>query len=346
MLRLFFHRAFRRALKFGRSRPVSEFSPFDQAEKLGPSVIKRIERVVARVEGGRVRCVQSSSLQGLSSYDPNRRFFIAECLVDGEKKMSLFLKVGRVSRRKYRHIEALSKLSLPIPMFYGVFQENGWTVAIWRYCEGRCLPAFRFFTDADFVAAAKAIATFNVLGLQCPRDINAMKEPMWTAPVAHELMRIMSSDEELLARRDTIACFAYFEDKLLAALISGGQVCLNHNDFKASNMLFLDDGSCQLTDLESSGYGPLGASLRCFSYLSFEKRDLVIASYVEQMRSHGIICTSELVHQVACAQQLLWAFHTGILFNCTKRIIHWLDHFSRLYDVDGDKIFLKRVGEV
>lgn len=345
---IYLRRVLGRALRFVRSRLLNGASVFftNSVAGLSTSAIRRIEKTVAEAEGVKVRCLRYSSLQGLYSYDANRRFWVVECLVGGEKKISLFVKVGGVSRRKYRLTKALGELCLPVPGFYGAFHDGGRTVALWRYSEGRCLPAFQFFTDENFAAAAKAVATYNVIGLQCDRSFIGSEGPMWAAPIAHELERIIASHDELWARSDLIARFACFEGELLAVLNEGGWLCFNHNDFKASNIIFLEDGSCQIVDLDSSALGPLGASLRCFSYLSFQKRDLVVKAYVGQLRAFGVVCSPELVHHVMCAQQVFWAFHTGVRFNCIKRMVYWLDQFSKLYAVDGGRIFLKGVGEI
>lgn len=345
---VFFRRMLGRALRFSRSRlrnVVSIFFP-SSLRGLSASALRRIEHTVAEAEGKKVRCLRYASLQGLCSYDAARRFWSVECLVGGEKKISLFVKVGGSSLRKYRLTEALGELCLPVPVFYGAFRDCGRAVAIWRYSAGRCLPAFQFFTDENLSAAARAVAIYNISGLQCDYILAGSKEePKWATPVAHVLISILNSHEELLARRDVIERFACFEIELLAVLNEAG-VCFNHNDFKASNMLFLEDGSCQITDLDSSSLGAIGASLRCFSYLSFAKRDLVVREYVSQLREFGVTCSPVAVHHVMCAQQLLWAFHTGVRLNCIQRMVHWLDHFSRLYFVDNGELFLKDVGLV
>lgn len=345
---IYLRRRLGRALRFFRSRLLNGISAFftNPVAGLSASAIRQIEKAVAEVEGLKVRCLRYSSLQGLCSYDADRCFWRVECLVGGEQSVSLFIKVGGVSLRKYRLTEALSDLCLPVPLFYGAFRDCGRTVAVWRHSAGRSLPAFQFFSDEDFSAAARAVAIYNISGLQCDYSlIDSKEEPKWAAPIAHQLARMLNSHEELLARRDLIARFAIFEADLLTVL-NEGKICFNHNDFKASNMLFLEDGSCQITDLDSSSLGAVGASLRCFSYLSFAKRDLVVREYVSQLREFGVTCSPVAVHHVMCAQQLLWAFHTGVRLNCIQRMVHWLDHFSRLYFVDNGELFLKDVGLV
>lgn len=331
----------RRALNKFRVSGVDSFLSlfFKPLHDLDCTTLKRVVSTVSGVEGGEFKYLKHYRLGDLPSCDLQRQFWIVECLLGGNS-FPLFVKVGGVARKRFRVAKILSGLNLPVPKYYGSFFVQGRTVSFWKYHHGVCIKSFKNFSDAQFFAAARAIAIFNVVGSQCV-DRRVMKFPqLWNGKVAHRVSALTIKYPVLAVYVEVIDFFARAESQMLERLLVSGCGMLNHNDFKASNMLFLASGECLITDLDSTALGPAGASLRCFSILPFDKRELLVNEYVKWHADFGVTVSAEQVHCAMCIQQIFWGFHTGVRLLDIARIERTLKLFSSLFTVERDCLVL------
>lgn len=307
---------------------------------------RRIARIVSRVEGESFSFSNCYRLEGASSSDADRSFWVVELLSASQSRFSVFVKISSVPRRGVRISQALSGLNLPTPFCYGSFVMRGRGVALWQYQDGFSKKFFHSFTDVELVQAARAIASYNFLGAEDKvRKIVGVAQ-FWSGSVSAQLKEFVTKFSVLRDRVDVINCYVRFEGLLLKVLLRDSQICLNHNDFKASNILFLHSGECVITDFDSASFGCFGVSLRCFAVMPLERRLLVVNEYVKRLKELGVVVSPESIHQVMCAQQILWALHTGIRLGNRLRVERGLNLFCDIYLVKGGKLFLNGVGEL
>ena len=240
----------------------------------------------------------------------------------------------------------LNSLDLPTPFCYGYFLMRGRGVALWQYQEGFGKRFFRTFTDVELKKAARAIGTYNVLGLQEDVVRFVGRKQFWSSSVSAKLKIFVRKYPLLQVRVDVLGHYVRFEPLMLDVLFQDSRMCLDHNDFKASNIIFLNSGDCLLADLDSTSIGVFGASLRCFAVMPLQRRILVVEAYVERLKELGVNVLPASIHQVLCAQQVLWAFHTGIRLCDVERVKRGLDLFCSLYSVKDGRLFLDGVGEL
>lgn len=332
----------RRALSKFRAAGVDSFLSlfFKPLHDLDCTTLKRVVSTVSGVEGSELKYLKHYRLGDVPSCDLQRQFWIVECLLAGDS-FSVFVKVGGVARKRFRVAKLLSSLSLPVPKYYGSFFVQGRTVSFWKYHHGVCIKSFKHFSDHQLLAAVRAIAMFNVVGSRCI-DRRVMTFPqLWNGKVAHRVSALAIKYPVLNVYIEVIDFFARVESQMLDRLLVGGSGMLNHNDFKASNMLFLASGDCLITDLDSTALGPVGASLRCFTILPFDKRELVVNEYVKRLGDFGVTVSAEQVHCGMSIQQIFWGFHTGVRLLDIPRIERTLRLFSSLFAIEHECLVLR-----
>lgn len=332
----------KRALSKFRASGVDSFLSlfFKPVYDLDCVILKRVVTAASGVEGCELKYFKHYRLGDVPSCDLQRQFWIIECLLAGNS-FPVFVKIGGVARKRFRVAKILSGLNLPVPKYYGSFFVRGRVVSFWRYHHGVCVKSFKHFSDGHFLAAARAIAMFNVVGSRCI-DRRIMTFPLlWNGKVAHRVSALAIKYPVLNVYIEVIDFFARVESQMLERLLVGGCGMLNHNDFKASNMLFLAGGECLITDLDSTALGPVGASLRCFTIVPFDKRELVVNEYVKWLEHFGVTVSAEQVHCAMCIQQVFWGFHTGVRLLDIARIERTLKIFSSLFTVEHECLVLR-----
>lgn len=306
----------------------------------------RIIRLVSSREKRKLRWFKHYQLKGLVSFYSDRTFWKASLVDENNNTIDIFIKLGGIDPKHFLINEVLSKLDLPTPKYYGSYYKRGNKFIVWQYQEGIVKPSFFDYTRDELMCAAKQIAKFNVVGRQASKYLGA-KRLFWAQPIANDLKSLATGYEEFELRTRAIHKFSEFEKLMLSVLGGDQELFLNHNDYKASNVILTSEhDNCLITDLDSSSIGPLGVSLRCFANMPLQSRELVVNAYVEEIKRLGCNCSLNEIHQIMCIQQIFWSFHTGLQTNEFKRIHEGLDLFVNQFSSGDTELFLNGVGEV